>query len=218
MVGVAPERFTGVDIYLPPAFYVPLAMLPAIGAGETGILQRRDVRRLDVLGRLRPGVSLAQASQEAGLIATALAQTHPATNRQYCMLVRTETGARFEEYAPMYALGVMLLGLALAVLLVACTNVAGLLASRAPVRARELAVRLAVGGSRVRLVRQLLTESLLIAAAGGAAGLALGYGVIRSFQQFQVPSDVGIRLTYQLDRRALLVGFVVAGSARSSRA
>jgi predicted permease len=210
VVGVAPERFTGVDLYLPPAFYVPLAMLPAIDGGEVGILERRDVRRLDVLGRLRPGVSLAQASQEVRLFAAALEQTHPDTNRQHGMLARTETEARFEEYAPMHSLGVMLLGLALAVLLVACANVAGLLASRAPVRARELAVRLAVGGSRGRLVRQLMTESTLIAAAGGAAGLALAYGGIRSFQQFQVPSDVGIRLTYELDRRALVVGFVVA--------
>ena len=71
-------------------------------------------------------------------------------------------------------------------------------------------VRLAIGGSRGRLMRQLITESALIAIAGGAAGLALGYGGIRSFRQFQIASDAGVRLTYELDRRALAVGLGIA--------
>jgi hypothetical protein len=104
----------------------------------------------------------------------------------------------------------MLMGLAVAVLLVACANVAGLLTSRAPARAREIAVRIALGGSRLRLVRQLITESVLIAIAGGLAGLAVGYAGIQSFQRFQVASNVGVRFTFTLDRRALIVGLGMA--------
>jgi putative ABC transport system permease protein len=118
--------------------------------------------------------------------------------------------ARLAEYSPMAGLSAILIGLALAVLLVACANVAGLLTSRAPVRAREIALRLAIGGSRGRLMRQLITESTVIAVLGGLAGLALGYAGIRSFQQFQIVSDVGVRLTYELDGRAIVVGIAVA--------
>ena len=101
----------------------------------------------------------------------------------------------------------MLLTMALAVMLVACANVAGLLTSRAPARAREIAVRLAIGAGRRRLVRQLVTETLLIAIAGGAAGIALAYGAIGLLQlrddrdRHRRASDVPRR-----DRR--VIGFV----------
>ena len=115
------------------------------------------------------------------------------------------------ENPPAAALSFILIGLAVAVLLVACANVAGLLTSRAPVRAREIALRLAIGGSRGRLMRQLITESALVALAGAAAGLALGYIGILSFRQFQIASATSAsRLTYELDRRALAVGLGIA--------
>ena len=117
---------------------------------------------------------------------------------------------RYYGYAPLAGLSVILLGLALAVLLVACANVAGLLTSRAPVRAREIGIRLAIGGSRTRLMRQLITESVLIAIAGGLAGIAVAYGIVNSFQQFQIANDSGVRLTYELDQRALLVALAFA--------
>jgi len=88
--------------------------------------------------------------------------------------------------------------------------VAGLLTSRAPVRAREIAIRLAIGGSRTRLMRQLITETVLIAIAGGLAGIVVAYGIVNSFQQFQIANDSGVRLTYQLDQRALLVALAFA--------
>jgi predicted permease len=211
VVGVAPEGFTGVEIYLRPAFYVPMAMLPALDpSASPDTLDRRDARSLRVMGRLQSGVSLSQASQDVERIARALQQEYPATNAGQSLTVRTEMEARLAEYAPLAALSAILIGLALAVLLVACANVAGLLTSRAPLRAREIAVRTAVGGGRVRLVRQLITESTLIALAGGVAGIAIGFAGIRSFQQFQIATDAGVRLSYELDRRALVVGLIVA--------
>jgi putative ABC transport system permease protein len=108
----------------------------------------------------------------------------------------------------------MLSTLAIGVLLVACGNVAGLLTSRAPVRAREMALRLAIGAGRGRLVRQLVTESLLIALAGGVLGLAVGYAGMTLFRQIEIPSDLPIALAFQLDRRALVFSLIVAlGSA-----
>src|SRR5439155_12630580 len=104
----------------------------------------------------------------------------------------------------------MLTTLAAAVLFVACANVAGLLTSRASARAREMAMRLAVGAGRGRLIRQLLTESLLIALAGGTLGVGVGYGAIKVFQQIQVPTDLPVMLTFQLDRRTLVFSLLVA--------
>ena len=104
----------------------------------------------------------------------------------------------------------MLSTLAVAVLLVACGNVAGLLASRAPVRSREMALRLAVGAGRGRLVRQLITESLIVAVAGGVLGLGIGYAGMMLFRQVEIPTDLPITLAFQMDRRALLFSFAVA--------
>jgi predicted permease len=211
VIGVTPQGFTGLNILQPIAFYVPIAMLPALMAGAPpDLLEQRDVRSLRMLGRLIPGTSIAQASQELDLIARALQEEHPATNARYGLLVRREMDTRFSEYAPLAGLSVILLGLALAVLLVACANVAGLLTSRAPVRAREIAIRLAIGGSRTRLMRQLITETVLIAIAGGLAGIVVAYGIVNSFQQFQIANDSGVRLTYELDQRALLVALAFA--------
>jgi predicted permease len=211
VVGIAPEGFTGAEFFFTPAFYVPLAMLPALEPGAPpDLLEHRDVRNLKVLGRLASAVTLTQADQEAALLARDLQQRYPDTNASRGTLVRWERDARYSEFRPVAALSVILLGLALSVLLVACANVAGLLTSRAPVRAREIALRLAIGGSHQRLMRQMITETTLMAVAGGAAGLALAYLGITSFQQFQVVTDIGIRMSYELDGRALAVGFVVA--------
>ena len=211
VIGVMPEGFTGLNILQPAVFYVPLAMLPTLDVGaRPDLLEQRDVRTLRVIGRLSPGVSLAQASQEIDLIARALQQDHPSTNERRGLLVRSEMNARMAEYAPLAGLSAILIGLALAVLLVACANVAGLLTSRAPVRAREIAVRLAIGGSRARLMRQLITETGLIAIAGAAVGVALGYGIVSSFRQFQIANDSGVRLIYELDGRALAVALTIA--------
>ena len=107
----------------------------------------------------------------------------------------------------------MLLTLAFAVLLVACANVAGLLMSRAPAREKEMALRLAIGGSRCRITRQMITESVLLAAGGGALGLAMGYGGVLLLRRLPIISDIGVRLTFDLDRRVIAVGLVLAAAS-----
>jgi predicted permease len=213
VVGVAPGTFTGTAMFAPASFYVPMAMLPSLNAvAGPDQLQRRDLRSVRLLGRLAPGVALEQAAGEVRRFGESLARAYPATNEGFGLLLDREIDARLSQNSQLTALAMMLIGLAVAVLLVACANVAGLLTSRAPVRAREIALRLAIGGSRQRLVRQLITETALVAVAGAVAGLGLGYLGIVSFRALQVPA-MGVRLSYELDGRALTVGMVIAGVA-----
>src|SRR6185312_7752858 len=112
---------------------------------------------------------------ELTTIAADLERAYPDTHKNRRLAIRTELQARIDQSPPDAMLIARLSTLALSVLVVACANVAGLLTSRAPVRAREMALRLAIGAGRGRLIRQLVTESLLIATAGGVLGLGVGY-------------------------------------------
>jgi predicted permease len=208
VVGVAPEHFTGVDQYFRPALFVPIAMSARI-AQQDG-LEKRDNRWLNVKGRLKPGVTVPQAQADLASIASELERMYPDTNRNDTARVETEFQVRIEQDQPDAQLVAMLMTLALSVLLVACANVAGLLLSRARARSREIAVRLAIGAGRGRLIQQLLFESLLIALIGGAAGVAVAYGGVKFFNQIQVPADLPIVLSAQLDRRVLLFTLAVS--------
>jgi predicted permease len=211
VIGVAPARFTGLDQYFRPAFFVPVAMWPRfVSDPKVKPLEARDFRALSVMGRLKPGVTVAQAQAELVGIAKALERAYPDTNKNRSVAVRTEFEKRLEQSPPDAQIAAMLILLAMAVLLVACANVAGLLLSRAPVRAREMALRLAIGAGRVRLVRQLLTESLLLAIAGGLLGLAVGYVGVDFLSRLQPPTDLPFQLSVQLDQRALLFSLTVS--------
>jgi len=210
VIGVAPEGFTGLDPYLRPVFYVPLAMAPSLDvSAPPDVLERRDFRWLRVKGRLKSGVAMTQARQDIASIAAALEKQYPVSNRGLGLSVQTELQSRTTDSADTLLVTV-LMTLSFAVLLVACANVSGLLASRAPGRARELALRLAMGARRSRVIRQLLTESLLLSIGGGLLGLALAYGGIVLFRRIEVPTDLPAAITFELDRRVLLVGLTVA--------
>jgi len=214
VVGVAPESFTGMHLVLPPAFIIPIAMQSTLaGAVPATLLEQRNFRYLEVRGRIKPGVSLEQARQEVASIARGLEQTYPDTNRNFGMLVRTAFEARLDERGASAPSAFMLMTLAFAVLLVACANVAGLLMSRAPAREKEMALRLAIGGARWRITRQVITESVLLATGGGALGLAMGYGGVMLLRRLPIISDIGVRLTFDLDRRAIAVGLVLAAAS-----
>src|SRR5438093_428812 len=211
VIGVAPSEFTGMDQYVRSDFFVPLMMSPRLMSDpKTGSLEARDARNLQIKGRLRPGVTQAAAQAELTTIAADLERAYPDTNKNRRLAVRTELQARMAEDPPDATLLAMLSTLALAVLLVACANVAGLLTSRAPARAREMALRLAIGAGRGRLVRQLVTESLLIAFAGGVLGLAVGYAGMTLFRQIEMPTDLPIALAFELNQRALVFSLIVA--------
>ena len=208
VVGVAPEGMT-VSRYAQSAFYVPLVMAPVLLDGNQ-VLEARDYRMLDIRGRLRSGATLAQARAELDVLGTSLGREYPATNANRSLVVRTDLADRTAADPITATMVLMLGGLALAVLVVACANVAGLLESRAPVRGREIAMRLAIGASRGRVVRQLITESLLIALAGGVVGVGMAFLGVRFFRLIRPPTDIPLSMTFAVDNRVLIVGLAAA--------
>jgi predicted permease len=213
VVGVAPASFTGMDQFVRPAFYVPLMMARRLGAGGQNPLEDRAARSWEVRGRLNAGVSRQSAQAELSALWKTLAQRYPEANRNRMMAVRTELQTRIRSNPANAILSAMMTALAAIVLIIACANVANLMLGRARARSREMAIRLALGVSRTRLLRQLLTESLFVALLGGSLGLAFAYGGIRfleSTAQTVVPSDIPVVISPQLDLRVLVFSLVAA--------
>jgi predicted permease len=211
VIGVAPAGFTGPHPMLLAGLYVPISMLHSL-AGESAPnqLERRADRAMFVHGRLRPGVSLKQAAAETRVISRQLGQAYPDTNRTCTLVADTELGARSSSDPLDLTLLVGLLSLSGVVLLIACGNVMNLMLSRGRARSREIAVRMAIGAGRGRLIRQFLTESLIIAFAGGILGLLVAQAGADLFSQIRVPSDIPLVLNFDLDPRVLLFTALVA--------
>jgi predicted permease len=193
VIGVMPGGFgfpQNADLWL------PLAQLPAEERAARGS------RFLDGYARLRPGVTIEQASAELDGILRTLGERYPETNRN-----RT---ARIEPFrsgigGPIAPLIIALLSAVGVLLLIACANVANLLLARAAERTRDVSVRLTLGASRGRIVRELLMESLLLAAAGGALGLAVSYAAIRWFRSIAVDTQPPFWMQFPLDARVFAV-------------
>lgn len=212
IIGVAPEEFTSITQFLKPSMFVPLAMSPALVGNNN--LERRDIRWLTIKGRLKSGVGIERANADLTSIAARLDQLYPETNRNRGVQVLSELGLRVKQSPPNAALAGMQSVLAFCVLLVACANVAGLLLSRARARSREMAVRLAIGAGRGALVRQLLLENLLLAVAGGLAGIGLAYANTGLFNSIPIPTDIPLAIKATIDQRVLL--FTIAASLLST--
>jgi predicted permease len=211
VIGVAPESFPGMFIFMRPDFYVPLAMAERFSTDpQKRFLVDRDDRELTVRARLRPGVTLDQARHELALLARSFERDHPGTNRERGASVRTQFQMRTRDDEVNWKFGVIFTVLALAVLLVACTNAAGLLLSRARTRTREIAVRLAIGAGRFRLVRLLLTESLVLALLGGLGGIAVGYAGISAMERFTIPAELPLKVPFRMDTRVLAATFLMS--------
>ncbi|MGO9268868.1 MAG: ABC transporter permease [Terriglobia bacterium] len=211
VVGVAPEAFRGPMVFMRADLYVPLAMQPALAGGsQQNELEMRGLRPLRVQGRLKPGVSIRQAAAEAGVISQQLAQAYPETNRTCSLEVGTYFHTQVEQYSTPALAFLLMTALAGVVLLIACANVMNLMLSRASARSREIAVRLAIGAGRVRLIRQLLTESLVIAILGGALGLLIAQAGAGLVSRFRIPSDIPVVLDIGLDSRVLVFVLLVS--------
>lgn len=174
IIGVAPADFKGLNTLNSPAFWVTTASYKQILSGI--FLNFFEVRRallFNVVARLKPGVSLTQAEAALKPISNELAQQFPNDNkgRGIRLVPLAESGIDPNQRQNFKLAGVLLLSLSGVVLLVACANIANLLLARASGRQREIALRLALGAERKRLIRQFLTESTLLAALGGGAGL-----------------------------------------------
>lgn len=214
VIGVAPESFTGMDQYIRPAFFVPATMGPKLVPSNPDLLTNRNRRAFNVKGRLKPDVSMAAAAAEASATAKSLEQSFPDTNRGVGATVRTEIQTRLDREPYALIQQILLFGIVIVVLLIACANVANLQLGRGRARAREIAVRLAIGASRVQLIRQLMIENVLIALASGVLGLLVAALFVQVFSTLETPGDVPVQLSFRLDARVL--GFTLLASIASA--
>jgi len=217
IIGVTPKEFHGTLFAFDMDGYLSLNALPLVQDSSRFWTDRRD-RGLMVLGRLKPGVSMAETQSSLAVIAQRLAAQYPATNQGATVRVIPERLARpapfVTNFVPVIA-GLFLVLPAL-VLLLACLNVANILLARATARQREMAIRAALGAGRGRLVRQMLTESLLLALLGGIGGVLLGEWATSASGSMlhsvtSTTSNVAFRLDYSFDWRvfAYTLGAVI---------
>ena len=203
IIGVASPGFQGtgvraVDVWL------PLGMVTSVTPQGAGMLTNRAAAWLLVGGRLKSGVALSQAAAEVDTIGLTLAHEYPEQNR--------DRGLRLQALSPLpgeskvvSAFLTLLIGLVVVVLLIACVNLAGVLLSRAAARRREIAVRLAMGAGRGRLVRQLLAETMLLFALGEMVGLLLAPGLNSLLSGLLPALPFPIQAPLALDSRVLIL-------------
>jgi len=200
VIGVASARFHGTDRLDWPDYWIPV-----MNYFEPDDLQHRTSNALTVLGRLKPGVTSEQAAENLSAIATQLAKEHPKTDTGTPLrLVRPGLFADNGDVICGFLWSVA--GLALLVLVAACANLASLFAARAADRSRELALRVALGASRWRLMRQLLAEAMVLSMVGGAAGLGIAGLLLRALDQWQSPYG---RLAVSVDARVYLTSIAL---------
>ncbi len=215
VVGVAQRGFDGMEPGLPMQIFFPMAMAATLQPGFRDMWNRRQ-RWVNVYGRLKPGMSVQQAfaglqplfhqilDMEVGM--PAFGNATPSDKAQFLhMNLAIFPGAQGNTYMrrryekPL----LVLMGVVGLVLLIACANLASLLTARAAARQKEIAIRLAIGSSRGRMVRQLLTESLLLAAIGGAAGIGLAVLMVKGLLAFLPATLAGYNLSAAPDWRLL---------------
>ncbi len=214
IVGVAPPEFHGTYSVIDSDLYVPLSA--DISSKGDSLIQdlytQRADRSLSLMARLKPGVSLKQAQASLNVVAQRIAEQHPDVDKGISVLGFPEKLARPdpdpENTLPAVAAAFMALGAL--VLLVACFNVTNVLLVRATARQREMAIRTALGAGRARLVRQYLTESLLLAFLGAAGGLLLSFWATRYLSTLSLGTDLPLRMDFMPDVRVYLFAFGAA--------
>ncbi|MGA8729247.1 MAG: FtsX-like permease family protein, partial [Terracidiphilus sp.] len=208
IIGVAPPGFRGTELFFAPAFWIPMVEQPAI-EGYDELVQRGN-HSIFAVGRLKPGVTPAKATADLNTIGAALAKTYPNDDDglKFTLARPGLIGDMLGGPARAFMAGLMLLaGL---ILLAACANLGSLFAARAADRAKETALRLALGSRRGLILRQLLTEAVLVSLAGGALGLAGGLVILRLLSAWQPIPDTPINIPVNPDAATYVVALLLA--------
>ena len=206
IVGVAPHDFVGAEEAFPRQAWIPLMMRASVRpgpAGAAGALNNRNMRNLDVMARLKQGVTLRQAQAGMNVVAGRLAQSYPESNRNFQIALYTAGNGRPAFRSTLKPVTRILLGVVGLVLLITCANVANLLLARAARRRKEVAIRLTLGATRTRLIRQLLTESILLAVVGGLAGLILNFWLVNLLTALKPAVPLPVNVEFHTDWRVL---------------
>jgi predicted permease len=202
VIGVAPAGFLGTVVGLSYDLYVPMSLArPLTGSGDW--LADRASRPLHALGRLRPGLPLARARTEVREVAARLARTYPESNLGIGATVLPIRQAPYGAQSVLASLLGILAGVCGFVLLIVCANVANLLLARSTARHRELGLRVALGGGRGRIVRQMLAESLVLSLLGGAVGVLAAFWLTDALRLLIPPTDLPVATTPSPDLRVL---------------
>ncbi|MEP7273816.1 MAG: ABC transporter permease, partial [Acidobacteriota bacterium] len=202
VIGIAPAEFRGTELAFTPELWFPMMMKPGLEVG-TGPLKGRTAP-VSTIGRLKEGVSWAQAEGELNLIAAQIGREYPQTNKGQ-IVVLTQAGLFGAAMrGTVLRFSALSMGVVALVLLLACTNLVNMLLARASERHREIAIRLAIGAGRMRVLRQLLTESVLLALLGSALGLAFAYGAVGLAARIKPVFFGFTAIELQLDWRVLV--------------
>lgn len=209
VIGVAPAGFKGTEVIYTPEVFVPFAMQKWIEP-EANWLDRRGTQNIFCVGRLKPGVSAKQAEASLNLIAAQLSKEFPNENEGFKIQITPPGFIMPSVRDNMIGVSFALMGLVALVLLIACTNLANLLLARATERSKEIAIRLSIGASRARIIRQLLTESVMLAIVGGLGGILLAGWIIDLLIGLKPPVDIPVTLELHVDWRVLVFSMLVS--------
>jgi len=208
IIGVAPPAFRGTELFFAPAFWIPEVEQPTVEGQDS--LQYRGNHSGFVIGRLKPGVTAAQATEDLNSLAAWLAKTYPGDDDgvKFSLARPGLIGDMLGGPARAFMGGLMLLaGL---ILLAACANLGSLFAARAADRAKETALRLALGSRRGSILRLMLTEAVMVSLAGGALGLAGGVAILHVLSAWQPIPDVPINVPVNPDGGTYIVALLLA--------
>jgi predicted permease len=208
IVGMTPPAFIGTELIYTPEIFVPLAMAEQIEQNKW-MDDRNDSNAL-VIGRLKPGVSMRSAEAAIHTITLELGRRHPKEDAGVSIVLSPPGMAGNFLRGAITGFSAVLMAVAGMVLLIACVNLASLLLARATDRRKETAIRLALGASRGQLLRQLLTESLMLSVAGGTAGILLANWLNELVNVWRPPVDVPVIPHVEVDTRVLIFTAVVS--------
>jgi predicted permease len=208
VIGVAPQSFYGTIVGINAEYFVPMMMQPQVLPGED--IEERWPTFVHIMGRLKPGITMAQAQAEMSTLDADFQKEYPNAEKGVGVFLTPVWGAHYGVQDFLRSVLGFLMVVALFVLLIACVNVANLLLARATSREREIAIRAALGASRKRLLRQLLIESLLLATAGGLGGIFLALWGANLLTFFLPPLHLPVGLPLGVDRAVLAFTLVLS--------